>query len=226
MEDLVIYFNNGVMWFCIAIGVAMVLALIMGKLEVNLITKDGSLREFTIIDLEFPSNTMDIPNILNGIKQLPDQASIDKVTHSLRRILYVDFLFMPAIYGAVFILCMIIASKFSIGSIGQGIFAGLAWLQAIAWLCDVLENRMLLGYVRTNLPKALRKREHQLYVRIVWAKWILVLIGAVMSIMMSLYFWMKGAITPVSLIWIGVFVLEIVAFVVIGGKVTKKPKVS
>ncbi len=198
------------MWFCIASALAFFFSLLMSRASTELMTLDGSLREFTITDLEFPSNNLDIPFIINGVFRLPDPAQQNRVIKALKRILYLDFLFMPAIYTAIFLICMQVAIKLPENSFGQYLFAAFAWLQAVAWLCDILENLHLLNWAHKELKIA--KPAHQRYVLIVWIKWGIALVGSISALMMLVYFWMKSAYAPSSLWWLGVYVAELVLF--------------
>ena len=210
----VLSIDNVWMWFCIASGTAFIFSIIMNRAGTLMMTHDGSLRAFTIIDLEFPSNPKDIPNILKGIYKLTDAAQRNRVIKALKQVLYFDFLFMPAIYSAIFLICMQVAVKLPEASFGQYLFATLAWLQAIAWLCDVLENGHLLRWVRmgTNLAWELPRGIHRRYVVIVWLKWGIALLGGISALMIMIYFWMKGAYAPSSLLWMGIYALEIILF--------------
>lgn len=216
-----IWIEHGWMWFCIASGIALALTLMMERVGTVLVTRDRSLRKFTIIDLEFPSNPRDIPSIINGIYALSDPAKQRKVEQALKRILYLDFLFMPAVYGAVFLLCMLVAGKFPAGAFGQKFFTVLAWLQVLPLVCDILENWLLLRSVKRDL-KPMTRQSHQFLVVIVWIKWVVALFAGITAGMIAFYFLIKGDYNPARLIFLAVFILEVVLYFVV--QLLLKPK--
>lgn len=214
------WIENGWMWFCIASGAALLIALFLQRFDAALATKVGAMRSFTVIDLEFSSNPKDIPNTINGIFTLPEKQQ-QRVVQALKRSLYLDFLFMPAIYGAIFLLCMLIADKCGPSSVGRIFFSLFAWLQGVAWLCDIIENLLLLPRVKQGVePMTLGL--HKIYVRVVWTKWAIALIGFVTASMLALYFWVKGDYDRASLPYLIVFVGELAVFLAIGFFWSKK----
>jgi len=212
--NLFFWIENGWMWFCIASGAALLIALFLQRFDAALATKVGAMRSFTVIDLEFPSNPKDIPNTINGIFKLPEK-QCRQVVQALKRSLYLDFLFMPAVYGAIFLLCMLIADKCGPYSVGRGFFSLFAWLQGVAWACDIAENLMLLPRVKQDVAP-MGERQHRIYVRVVWLKWAIALIGFVTASMLALYFWVKGDYDPASLPYLIVFVGELAVFFAAG----------
>jgi hypothetical protein len=207
---------NTLLWFCVASGIAFILSIFMEKFGKHLRTRIGTFREFGILDLEFPSNCKEIPSIINGIKKLPEAAQQTRVRKSLLGILYLDFLFMPAIYGALFLICMLVAVKSHVFPKEQYFFAGLAWAQLLAWACDIFENICLLWCLRKkDLGAALPQRLHLTYIIIVWVKWAIALIGGVSAFMMLVYFWLKGNYNTASLNWLGIFIGAILLSLII-----------
>lgn len=164
----------------------------MKRFNRHLCTQDGSLREFNVMDLEFPASSKEIPNILRGIYKLPKPETTAAVLKDLRSHLMIDYLFMPAIYGAIFLLCMYVAHRLGEFPVEQGIFAALAWLQILAWVLDLIENGLLLSYIRPDLERELPVGRHKFFTRIVWAKWVFALAGLICALMMMLYFWLAG----------------------------------
>lgn len=205
--------ENGWTWLCFTFGATLFLALIMQKLGADLVTsKVSAPRTFSILDLEFPSHKGEIAKIIRGIYKLPSEDTQNKVLRALRRILYVDYLFMPAIYGSIFLLCMGVAGKLSDQSVGQRFFAVLAWLQLLPLLFDILENLLLLSQIKKE-PQDLPKRLYRVFVTMVSAKWIISVFGAVTASMMVFYFFLKGNYTqPSSLIFVAVVVAEVAVF--------------
>ncbi|MBK9337784.1 MAG: hypothetical protein IPM98_15000 [Lewinellaceae bacterium] len=218
-----LFIEHGWTWFCIAFGAALLLSLMMERISAVLITKDRSLRKFMVIDLEFPSNPRDLPGIINGIYALPDPAKKQKVEQALKRILYLDFLFMPAVYGSIFLLCLLVAGKFPASSIGQKFFMVLAWAQLIPLVCDVVENGILLRCVRSDL-KPMAPRLHQVFVGIVWVKWAVALFAGITAAMLASYFLIKGDYERASLFFLVVFLSEIGLFVLVRSYLNRKNK--
>jgi len=219
-----LYFEieHGWMWFCIASGATLILALLMQHYGADLATKVGARRSFTIIDLEFPSSPKDIPNTINGIFALSEVRQ-QQVVQALKRSLYLDFLFMPAVYGTIFLLCMLIADKCGPFSIGRTFFATFAWLQLVAWACDIAENLMLLPRVRKGV-EPMKPWVHKTYVRVVWLKWGIAVVGIVTASMLALYFWVKGDYDPASLSYLMIFIVQLAVFFAIGFFFGKKKK--
>ncbi len=219
---------NTLLWFCIASGVAFILTILMERFGKNLRTRIGTFREFGILDLEFPSNCKEIPSIINGIKKLPEAAQQTRVRKSLLSILYLDFMFMPAIYGALFLICMLVAVKSHDFPKEQYFFAGLAWAQLFAWCFDIFENICLLWCLRKkDLGADLPQRLHHAYVIIVWSKWAIALIGGISAFMMLIYYWLKGDYNSASLNWLGIYIGAVLLFLLIRHMAqSKKKKVS
>lgn len=190
----VIHIEHQFLWFLAATVASLLIGMLMKRYEKKLCTHDGSLREFSIMDLEFPSNGKEIPSIIRGIYRLSPEGKIKEVVAALRSNLLLDYLYMPATYGAIFLLCMYVAHRLKDFPIEQGFFALLAWLQFLAWACDFLENGMLLSFLRKDVAKEIPKPKHLFFVSIVWAKWGLAIMGLICALMMMVYFWATGKI--------------------------------
>jgi hypothetical protein len=202
--------THGWIWFCIAFGVMLTTMFIMNLQSRKFYTQDVVLRKFSIIDLEFPVSAQDLVNIIKGIYALPGGQS-QKTLRSLRGQLYVDFLFMPAAYIGVFLLCMQVSSKMS--SFGQDVFAVLGWLQAISWICDIIENIYLLNKIRAEPPVSTLPA-HRAFGWLEIFKWGFALIGAVCSASALFYFWLTGLYSPDSLLYLLIIVGEIGVFLI------------
>lgn len=200
------------LWFCILLGGSLLCALIMGAVAVNFLTYDGFKRRFSIMELELPSNPKDISNIIGGIYKLEDGEK-RKCLRALRSNLLVDFLYMPCTYGAIFLLCTHVASEFE--SVGQTVFSVLAWLQAVAFLFDILENTYLLGRIREDIsPSSLLS--HRVYAVMVMLKWLFALVGVICALHVLAYFWLSH-VHVLSTLWYALIALgEIVLFLVVG----------
>ena len=129
------YFQFSWAHFSIAFGAVLILTFIMGLQSRNFYTNHVVVRKFSILDLQFPASALELVNYIKGIFSLPANLT-RKVLKNLRGQIYLDFLFMIAAYGTVFILCMKVSMKMS--SFGQGLFAVLAWMQILPFLFDVI----------------------------------------------------------------------------------------
>lgn len=214
-------------WFTVAFAVMLFATLLMNKQAAGFLTRDGSMRKYSILDLQLPSSPNDIPNILGGIFRLPE-GKIRYAKKSLVNHLAIDFLYMPATYGCIFLLCMHVSSKTV--SIGHPWFAAFAWLQLLAWLLDIIENSYLLTQIKprttppvpiNNVPPNI-KRTYLSYKYMVLTKWMIALLGGICSLMVLLYFWITGNYNPDNLFYSLVIIVEIVAFIMIGKYINRK----
>jgi len=211
---------TGWVLFCAAIALLIAVALLMQWLGGFLVTRDVLVRDFTLLDLELASTEMEIDNTLKGIAQL-EPATAGKVGRSLKGILYADFLFMPAAYGAIFIACMKVAWKMP--ESGQVYFSILGWLQVAAWISDIVENIYLLnktGKIRNGIAGALLP--FSMYQRLAVVKWGCSLLGVVSTLSALLYFWISGWYRGESLGYLLVIVAELAIFAVLM-RMVKKP---
>ena len=142
------------LWFFICLADVIITSAVMSRQGKYFFYFDNGQKKFSMLGLEFATGRCYIYWVLSRIKLLPgnlDQAVYKK----LRAQLYTDFLFMPGAYSGIAIFCLIAGSK-------PGMPAGqllnfLAYLQPIAWLCDIIENIYLLQQVkRPALPGALQ----------------------------------------------------------------------
>jgi len=209
-------------WFCWTFGVALATTLMMSFQSRNFLTRYRSIRKFSILDLEFPSSAQDLVKIIGGMYRLPKIES-EKSIRSLRNSLYIDFAFMPAIYGSVFLLCMHVSEKFS--WIGVSVFAVFAWFQGLSWIFDIIENIYLLQKIK---PDAVQSSAlvHELYRYMVIAKWAIALFGGVCSLMALLYFWTTGIFDSHNLKYFLYILAEVVSFLIVGNLLNKKKVIS
>ena len=112
-----------------------------------------SSKHFSIFDLELPPSEKSFTILLQDIGK---DAEARK---SLKQHLLIDFLFMPAAYLGIALLCF--KTSLKMASIGKWLFLILAAAQLIAWLLDVIENIYLwrkvskppVGLPETNTEK-------------------------------------------------------------------------
>jgi hypothetical protein len=211
------YINIDWNYFCIFFGAMLLISFIMSFQSTNFYTMHVVIRKFNIIDLEFPANARELVTLIRGIFLLPAKLS-RKSLHALRKQLYLDFLFMPALYGSIFILCMKVSSKMS--SFGHGLFAVLAWAQCIAWLCDIIEDIYLLKKIRPR-TKVSKPAVHMAYMALEICKWGIALTASVCSIAAMFYFWLVGRYSGHSIPYLLIVAAEIIVFL-IAKKITSK----
>ena len=217
---MALHITNGWLWFCIAFGVMLIIALVMKLQRKYFYTNDVVIRKFAMIDLELPASPREVVNIIKGIFLLPPDQS-QKTLKALKGQLYIDFIFMPVAYGAIFLLCMDVSWKMS--SVGHGLFSALAWLQVIAWLSDLIENIYLLNKIKPGVV-ASSDGAHKAYMLVEVIKWSIVLVSAVCSLFALSYFWLAGRYSYPSLHYLIIIIVEIILFTVAQKLIFKKSK--
>lgn len=215
-----VYINDPWLIFCIAFGVILITNFIMFRQGRNFYTMDVVLRKFNITDLELPSSVKELPNLINGIFALPDEKK-RKTLSTLKTQLYVDFIFIPAAYSAIFLLCMNVSHKMTLG---KELFAALAWLQVISFVLDIIENIYLLTKIHPALAQT-NKSEHLAFQIIEIIKWGLALIAIVCSVSAIIYFWLVGRYSIESLKYLLIIIIELIVFIT-AMVVSKKNKIS
>jgi hypothetical protein len=212
-----VYINIDWIYFCIFFGAMLLICFIMSFQSTNFYTMHMVVKKFNIIDLEFPATALELVTLIKGIFLLPVELS-KKSLHALRQQLYLDFLFMPALYGSIFLLCMKVSLKMS--SFGHRLFAILAWLQCIAWLCDIIENIYLLNKIQPQ-PKQSKPAVHVAYLVLEICKWGIALTASVCSIAAMFYFWLVGRYSDHSIQYLLIIAAEIIV-IFIAKKITTK----
>ncbi|KIO77626.1 hypothetical protein TH53_08240 [Pedobacter lusitanus] len=155
---------------------------IMIRQSRNFFYLDGTKKRFSILNLEFPSSRSSISILIRQIKKLPVIES-KMVFSALRGHLYTDFFFMPGVYVGVLLLCLT-ASCESSGYISD-LFKALAWLQPLAWFCDIIENIYLLGQLKKPIPAS--ARFFIFYRLLEITKWGLSFTGFLLAILQLIY---------------------------------------
>ncbi len=211
MTPLHLILDQGPLWFCLALGATLFFSFLLEQVATRFVKdKARRVQRFSIMDLEFPADKEDIERILCDILRLGEERAL-QIRRALRTHLYLDYLFMPGAFGAIFLLCMMIAGKFPSGSPGQTGFALLAWAQLAAWACDFAENSVLLRQIRKD-PRPMGQFAFTSFVTLVWAKWIIALAGIALGLSMAGYFWLKGGYGAQTLGYIGIAGMELAAF--------------
>lgn len=210
--------------FCLSFGAMQLCALWMGWQGRHFFTKDVVVRKFSIMDLELAATGTEIVNLIRGLYRLPDRVQARNAIASLKRQLYIDFLFMPCAYISVFLVCAHVSGKMAT-SWGQAFFTGMAWLQAVPWLCDIIENIYLLQKIR---PHPVRSGDgvHTAYLLMEALKWGLALVGAVSALSAECFFWLSNNYSPLSLPYLLIVIAEILVFAVAGKLVAGSKKTN
>ena len=196
------------MHFCIAFGIALLINFIMTFQTRSLYLMHVVIRKFSIIDFEFPASASELTSLVKDIFRLPPQLAKKSLT-AFKSQLYIDFLFMPAAYGAVFILCMKVSSKMIY--FGHNFFILLAWLQLVSWLLDIIEKIYLLNKITPN-PTVSAPGVQVAYTILEVVKWAIPLVAIVCSIAALFYFWLGGRYYSNSLYYIIILLIELTVF--------------
>lgn len=125
--------------------------------------------KFTIIGLELTYPKEKLAAILSGLD--------GHVKTILRYHLSFDFAFMAGVYPGMAALCMMARGKLVSAGLKKLLLV-LAVLQVPAWGCDIVENSCLLYWIKNPAPG----NGFGIYHFIVAAKWVIVLMGALLAI--------------------------------------------
>ena len=196
-------------WLCLSIGVMLLTTFIMRRQSRQFFTMDVVIRKFSILDLEFPGSPKEIPDIIKGVYALP-AAQQKRTLSALRGQLWVDFLFMPAAYGSIFLVCIKVAEKMN--PAGTSLFTWLAWLQLLPWLCDIIENIYLLRKTYPAVPPS-SQAVHKAYQWLEIVKWGISQVGMVCGLSALLFFWLSGDFEVASLHYLLIIVGETAVFI-------------
>lgn len=206
-------FYINVSWGCICLtfGAAILIGFFMYLLSKNFYTLHVFVRKFSMLDLEFPVSALELTTYIKGIFLLPKELS-QKSLHSLKRRLYLNFLFIPLKYLTVFLLCIRLSQKMSY--LGDYIFIILAWIQIIPTVCDLIENFYLLQKLHPDaeISSPATHKNYQLMAR---TKWGVFLVAVVCSISSLCYFWLIGNFSSHSLKYLIILIAELVVIFIL-----------
>lgn len=231
MNSIIISIPN--LWICFLASstLTMIFAYIMHRQSLMLFTRIGTKKKFSVMDLEFPSSSVDLRKVLSGINKL-EPKQIIKTKKALKGNLYVDFLFMPFAYFTIFLLCMHIADRN-----GNPVFAILAWLQVITWICDLWENSYILKIYKSvnsvnsvpavnlncidekNCSTAFDHYKEEsgfiVFKYMVRIKWAIALAGLICSLLMLFYYWITRQYNTEALPYLYMFFGVVILFIII-----------
>lgn len=215
---------NNWLLFSVFFGGMLLVTIFMSLQSRHFYTKDVIVRKFSITELELPATAQELVNLIAGIYLLKEDQKV-KTLSALKGQLYLDFLFMVFAYGSIFFMCCRVAQKMD--TAGHGFFMFLAWLQPLAWACDIIENIYLLQKIKPQ-PVLTGKKQHRNYLIMEGLKWGSALLASVCGISAVCYFWISGLYSRASLQYFGIVILEIALFLfilyVLKKKQTANPK--
>ncbi len=202
---------------CLTFGATILIGFFMHLLSKNFYTLHVFVRKFSMLDLEFPVSALELATYIKGIFLLPKELSKISI-RSLRRRLYLHFLFIPLKYLTIFFICMRLSEKMSF--LGNYIFIVLAWMQVIPFICDLVENFYLLQKLNSDATVS-TPSVHKKYQLLGRVKWIVFLVAIAFSISSLFYFWLIGSFSNLSLKFLIILIVELVIIIVLM-KMTKK----
>lgn len=208
--------------FCVIFGLMLLLGAFAKLLSKNFYTLHVFVRKFSILDLEFPDSSLELVTYIKGIFLLPKELS-RRSLRSLKSYLYLDFIFIPLVYGSLFLLCLLISHKFTFW--GHYIFLILAWLQIIPFICDATKNFFLLKKIRPDAQVSTNVI-HKAYLALEKIKWLLALVAAVFSLSALFYFWVTGKYSAGSFRFLFIVIIEIAVFFILRKMFAKGSKID
>jgi hypothetical protein len=214
--------QNLALYFCIIFGVMLLLGAFAKLLSKNFYTLHVFVRKFSILDLEFPDSSLQLTTYIKGIYLLPKELA-QRSLRSLKTYLYLDFLFIPLVYGSLFLVCLLISNKFHF--CGHYIFLFLAWLQLIPLICDAGKNFFLLKKITPD-AKVSTDVIHRSYMALEKIKWLLALIATVFSLSSLFYFWVSGKYSAGSFRFMVIIIVEIIVFFILRKLFAKGSKID
>lgn len=161
-----INYKSWKMLFLFCLGLFLGTAFCMKWMEKDLLQDN---RLFTVIGLEITYPQEKVYTILSGLD--------NKTRTILQYHLYFDFVFMSGVFPGIAALCMMARFKSTHRNYRKILLAS-AVSQIVAWLCDIIENNLLLSWVAD--PEKIRMFDE--FHLIVWVKWILAILGVILSI--------------------------------------------
>jgi hypothetical protein len=198
-------------WLSICFGAMALTGFIMHLQSKNFYTLHVFVRKFSILDLEFPASALELATYIKGIFLLPKELS-SKSLRALKGRLWIHFLFIPLMYGTIFLLCMLVSYKMNF--LGNYVFAILAWAQLIPFICDVIENCYLLQKIRPD-TKVSTTSVFKMYQFLGKIKWSIALLAVVFSISALFYFWLTGYYSAQSTLYLLVLLAELILLVIL-----------
>lgn len=220
--NLLFYIPGSGLLFYIIFGAMALIGLLMHLQSKNFYTLHVFVRKFSILDLEFPASALELATYIKGIFLLPKELS-SKSLKALKGRLYLHFLFIPLLYGTIFLLCIQIANKMN--SWGNYIFTTLALIQVIPLICDVAENFYLLQKIHPNVAPS-KPSVHKAYQLLGKIKWAIASVAVVFAFSTLFYFWLSGNFSFRSIQFLGVIIGELIIIYILARITSKGSKIN
>lgn len=188
------------------LAIFIVTTIMMARIAKKFITKNN--RPFSIFNLEFPGSDENLSSLVLKMN--------DDVKQSVKKHLYVDYVFMAGVYPGIAILCFIAAGAAD-SEIGSKILLAMGWLQIVPWICDIIENIILLKKINHPLP--IKENLYRLLKYLVGTKFFIAVLGVISTIFSLVYIWLIGGIpegiTQIIMSLTGIVILVILIFALI-----------
>lgn len=123
--------------FCLLISVILVTIVWMQALIIQI--QERGIPDFGIMQLELPKDEAALNSL---IVELHDTSSVSLMQTNL----FVDFAFMPAVYGCVAFWLWLLRKRVDVRL--KPILLIMSLMQIIPWILDIIENNLLLGAIR------------------------------------------------------------------------------
>lgn len=217
-------FANINTWLLLSIsfGLMLLVACIMIRQAQKFYTLDVIIRKFSIMELEMAATPKEMVNVIKGLYDLPPEQARTSLT-ALKNQLRLDFLYMPLLYGSIFFITWRVANKMEIQA-GFIVFATLAFLQGVAWICNIIEDIYLLGKIKNDVHESTFKR-HKMHLVIEAIKWGIALTATVCSFSAIAYFWLTGKYSIQSFEYLIIVLGELIIFgIIVQFLIKRKPK--
>ena len=202
------YINISWMYFCISIGALLVTYIVMYLLTTQFYTQHVFVRKFSMLDLEFPATALELATFINGIYLLPPDLSKQSL-HAVKNHLYFSFISLPLAFISIFLFSMQVSMKMN--SVGHVLFAIIAWLQIIPFICGIISSIYLLKKISPvlNVSNPSVYKKYQLAETL---KWSIALVSTVSAASAMIYFFLIGAYSTISIQYLIIIILEFAIF--------------
>jgi len=169
-------------WLGICLAVVALTTILMSSQSRYLFRMDSVKKSFSVFRFEFPASRSSICGLIGQVNQLLD-SELEVVFKAIRRQLYIDFIFMPAAYIGILLLCM--AASCQSGWWISILFFWLGWSQFLAWFCNVVENIYLLRQLREPFTASILSFMFYRVLEII--KWGLSCTGFLLAVIQLIY---------------------------------------
>jgi hypothetical protein len=185
--------NNLWSIFIACIILFIVTTLIMKRIATRFVTNPPASKKFSIFRLEFPGSNAQLSSLV--LQMSP------ATKNSVRAHLYVDYIFMLAVYPAIGILCYKTGFALHESHTAAAYFLYfMAALQLVAFACDAIENMMLLRKLADI--QSWSERSHERFSKIVFYKFMIALFAFATVGCCWIYMWLVHLIPVIYVQWV------------------------